>query len=328
METRAHHLIIGIFTLLIVAAAFLFVLWAGKLQIDREYAYYDITFAEAVTGLTDGALVRYQGVPVGDVARIWIDPARPSEVQVTIRITVAPEDVRVLDTTRASLEPEGLTGASFIQLTNQSMEGRPLPLDYVFGGDHPQIPSQRSTLASLFADAPRLLGTADDLLNDLRALLTPETRANIAGIIADINVLTTTLAERQDTIDAMIVNLETVTGDAAGLTGDLKVLSADLRSLAQGLETSINDNLPGILAQVGGAAESIDALAMDASRVVRDNEEAVATFSNQGLAQLGLFVTEARQLVASLDRLAQRLESDPSALIFGGSRPAEIEPRR
>jgi hypothetical protein len=46
METRASYVLIGSFTLAILAAAFLFVLWIGKLSFDREWDYYDIVFTE------------------------------------------------------------------------------------------------------------------------------------------------------------------------------------------------------------------------------------------------------------------------------------------
>ena len=44
METRAHHVMIGLFTVLAVGGALLFALWLGKSSMDREYNYYEISF--------------------------------------------------------------------------------------------------------------------------------------------------------------------------------------------------------------------------------------------------------------------------------------------
>ena len=69
METRASHVVIGAFILVIVAGAFGFVLWLAKIEIDQQYAYYRVTFEEAVSGLSIGGDVRYNGIPVGVVTR-------------------------------------------------------------------------------------------------------------------------------------------------------------------------------------------------------------------------------------------------------------------
>ena len=55
METRAHHVLIGLFTVLAVGGALLFALWLGKSSMDREYNYYEISFNRAVSGLSNGS---------------------------------------------------------------------------------------------------------------------------------------------------------------------------------------------------------------------------------------------------------------------------------
>lgn len=48
METRARHVLIGLFTLAAAVLAILFALWLGKSQSERDFHTYDIAFAEAV----------------------------------------------------------------------------------------------------------------------------------------------------------------------------------------------------------------------------------------------------------------------------------------
>ncbi|MBK5519185.1 MCE family protein, partial [Pseudomonas sp. TH10] len=48
METRAHHVLIGLFTVIVVAAALLFGLWLAKSSVDTEFKDYEIVFNEAV----------------------------------------------------------------------------------------------------------------------------------------------------------------------------------------------------------------------------------------------------------------------------------------
>ena len=70
METRAHHVIIGAFAIGVFLLALGFVLWLSKSSIDREFAVYDIVFNEAVTGLSKGGLVQYNGIKVGEVTQL------------------------------------------------------------------------------------------------------------------------------------------------------------------------------------------------------------------------------------------------------------------
>ena len=74
METRAHHVLIGLFTLLVVGAALMFALWLGKSDADRQFEVYDIVFQEAVSGLSKGGTVEFNGIKIGDVVSLRLDP--------------------------------------------------------------------------------------------------------------------------------------------------------------------------------------------------------------------------------------------------------------
>ena len=78
METRAHHVLIGLFTLLVVGAALMFALWLGKSDADRQFEVYDIVFQEAVSGLSKGGTVEFNGIKIGDVSSLRLDPQDPA----------------------------------------------------------------------------------------------------------------------------------------------------------------------------------------------------------------------------------------------------------
>lgn len=75
METRAHHVLIGALTLLILAAAIGFTLWLSKSSHDKEYDLYDIVFEEAVSGLNKGGIVEFNGIRIGEVISLRFDQA-------------------------------------------------------------------------------------------------------------------------------------------------------------------------------------------------------------------------------------------------------------
>ena len=109
METRASHVAVGTFVLLLLLGLTGFVVWISKFQQAADLKRYDILFEEAVTGLELDSNVRYRGVPVGRVQDIRIDPANIERIRVTIEVR---GDTPVKVDTKASLELQGLTGGS------------------------------------------------------------------------------------------------------------------------------------------------------------------------------------------------------------------------
>lgn len=73
METRARHVLIGLFTLAVGVAAVLFTLWLGRSDSQRDFHLYDIAFEEAVSGLSRGSTVEFNGIRVGDVVDLRHD---------------------------------------------------------------------------------------------------------------------------------------------------------------------------------------------------------------------------------------------------------------
>ena len=67
METRANFVVIGAFTLGAVVAAFLFVMWIAGYGATGTHRHYQIIFNGSVSGLSNGALVLFNGLKVGEV---------------------------------------------------------------------------------------------------------------------------------------------------------------------------------------------------------------------------------------------------------------------
>ena len=62
METKANYVLIGAFTLGVVAFVLLFALWAARWSSQQAWDFYDVVFSEAVTGVNAEDLL-INGVP-------------------------------------------------------------------------------------------------------------------------------------------------------------------------------------------------------------------------------------------------------------------------
>ncbi len=55
--------------------------------------------------------------------------------------------------------------------------------------------------------------------------------------------------------------------------------------------------------------------------LVAENREPIAAFTNQGLAQIGPAVSEARRTMRTLDQVLREIDRDPRGYLFGESTP-------
>ncbi len=152
METDRRYFLEGLFIIGLSLAAALFFVWlanAGR----RDDVIYRIHFAESVSGMALGDPVKFRGVDVGMVKAMVIDPDDPRQVQVDVRLR---KEAPVKIDTKASLKLKGITGVVFIELNGGSPNAQNL-VAATPEGVIPEIPSEKSTLASLMDKLPRVV---------------------------------------------------------------------------------------------------------------------------------------------------------------------------
>lgn len=304
METRAHHLLIGTFVLLMIGFIVGFAIWLARLDIDRDVREYEIYFTEAVSGLSVGNSVRFNGVPVGQVKRINIDPEDPSRVRVRVEMGA---DVPLKQDSVATLEAVGFTGVAFVQIQGGSASSPPLTKEE--GQDVPIIPSRPSAIQEVFQGAPDLLNQATIAINRLSQLLSDENRAEVASILQNINTVTGGLANRTGDLESIIANLNDTIADFRGAAQAINRMSGAAESLlAKDAKETLED--------VQRTLASGEALMTDLRAVVAENRENVRHFTGSALPEATRLMADLRTLAASLNALAERLEDSPAEVLF------------
>ncbi len=74
METRARHLAVGGFVLVLVVCAGLFAIWVAKFRGEVTYLPYYTRFGGSVSQLRIDTTVLFGGIPVGRITDVRIDP--------------------------------------------------------------------------------------------------------------------------------------------------------------------------------------------------------------------------------------------------------------
>lgn len=326
METKASHTLIGAVVLLLSFAFFGFAIWLAQVDLDQETRQYDIRFTGSVAGLGVGGDVRYRGIKIGSVMDIRIDPEDPSRVLTRVEID---GDTPIRKGDEASLALQGITGIAYINIDG-ARAGSP-PLASVSRKGIPVIPSKQSNIERLFSSAPELLTKAIEVTENLAKLLGDENIGSITGILADMKVLTGTLAGQESRVDNVLISLESSAADIAAtmaatrdLVGRVDVILDDAsetlavgRGAMAGIDQVVTNDVGGLVRELKSAGEDLSAITATLARVTANNEEELDSFATDGLADLRRFINEGRLLFASISRLTERLESGGAQSLLG-----------
>jgi phospholipid/cholesterol/gamma-HCH transport system substrate-binding protein len=152
METDRHYFFEGLFIIAFSLAAAVFAVWLGSPGRGDDVTYR-IHFPESVSGLTAGDSVKFQGVDVGTVKSMAIDPDDSRRVRVDVRLR---KETPVRTDTRASLTMKGITGVVFIELNGGNPAARSL-LEVTRGDAVPEIPSEKTGLKAALDNLPKVL---------------------------------------------------------------------------------------------------------------------------------------------------------------------------
>ena len=191
METRANYVVVGLFTLAVLAGAFGFVYWLARHGDQGRKDAYDVVFTTSVAGLGKGSAVTFNGIRVGEVEKLALDPRNPQLVRARIRVEGG---TPVRYDTRARLELQMLTSVSTVALSGGSPDGPPPESR---DGNPPVIYAEHSGLQDLVAGAQALLGKVDDAVSRISKLAATN-EAAINNTLQNAELLTRNLSKLAD----------------------------------------------------------------------------------------------------------------------------------
>jgi phospholipid/cholesterol/gamma-HCH transport system substrate-binding protein len=145
MEFRVNYTLVGLFVIVLGVAFVSIALWMTSAS-RKQYDTYLVYMNEEVSGLTLEAPVKFNGVDVGHVSNISLNPSNPQQVRLVLKIV---RGTPISQSTTAKLMSQGITGLTYIGLKAQTAKA-PL-LTTTPGSPYPVIPSAPSLLLELDA---------------------------------------------------------------------------------------------------------------------------------------------------------------------------------
>ena len=312
METRAHHVLIGLFTVVAVGCALLFALWLGKSSMDREYAYYDIGFSQAVSGLSSGSSVEYSGIKVGDVTELWLEPDDPRKVRARIRVyggTPIKED------TQARLALANITGSMVIQLHGGTPESPRLEGDR---DDPPLIVADPSSLNALLENGEDLMSNINNLLLSANQIFSEDNINRLSDTLEHLEQATSVLSDQRGDLAQTLQQFNQLSQQANTVMGELS-------SLARNANGLLDDQGRSVLTSAAQSMQTLDRTTARLDQLLEENQGALNN-GMQGFNELGPAINELRTTLGALRRVTQRLEDNPSGFLLGRDKLQEFTP--
>ncbi len=144
MESKTNYTLVGLIVLILVAGLLSAGLWLSVGFDRKKYDIYTVYVREAVSGLSDDSIVKYNGVRVGVVNKIELNQFDPQQVKIQLKIE---EGTPITTSTRATLISQGITGTTYLGLSATSPSL--FPLQKTPGEPYPVIPYTPSFFSQL-----------------------------------------------------------------------------------------------------------------------------------------------------------------------------------
>ncbi len=312
MEPRAHHVLIGLFTVIAVVVVSLFVLWLGKSPSDTQQKYYSVIFNEAVRGLSVGSAVQYSGIKVGDVVGLALDPRDPRKVLARIRVQ---GDVQIKQDTQARLSFTGITGNSIIELSGGSPDSRRL---VAAEGEDPVIVATPSPIAKLLEQSDSTMADITELILRAKDVLSRENAQHLSKTVENIAQASGAIAGQSENFKVLVKELT-----AASKQANLALRQASL--MMDNADALINNQGARTLDSVEQTAASLAKTSATIDQLLLDNQEALGG-GMRGLNELGPALQELRKTLGSMSRIMRRLDDNPADYLTGREKIQEFEP--
>jgi phospholipid/cholesterol/gamma-HCH transport system substrate-binding protein len=271
VETRANYFIIGLFTLAVVFGVFGFVYWFQNIGGHAERAYYSAVFDGSVSGLRTGATVLFNGIRVGEVTDLKLDPQRPKQV---VAIVAIDKSVAVRKDTEVGLEFQGLTGIASVALKGGS------PASPALAGDKANPP----LLTAAPGAAQDVTQGARDTLRRLDSFI-DENKEAFHSALSNLDTFSQSLARNSERIDKITQGLQSLAAGEDGKGGELFEAVHSIRTLSDHLDERTAEITKGITTFTAAGTKQINAIGADAHRMMAEAEKTVKNI-NQNPSRL------------------------------------------
>src|SRR6201986_2310948 len=264
METRANYVMIGSFTLAVIAAAFGFVMWFQSLHTTKARTPLRIVFEGPASGLRNGGRVNFNGIRIGEVMSVKLDNPRR-----VVALAMIENSAPIRKDTLVGLEFQGLTGLAAISRKGGQEAAPPVPLD-------------EDGVPVLSADPNALQDVTEAIRSTLQNVnrIVADNQESVKNSLRNLETFTSALARNSEKIDNVMLKVDGVMGKADTLMlglnaiaggnsgGELNLMVKSIRELADDFDKSSGALIADGRRTLGDISRAVNNFDRNPSRVI------------------------------------------------------------
>lgn len=297
MESKANYTVVGLSVLLLTLGLLITALWLSVGFDQKKYKIYAVYLHEAVSGLSEESTVKFNGVPVGTVLKIKLNPSDPQQVKLLLKIE---EDTPITTSTTATLMSQGITGVSYLGLSASSSDLT--PLEKIPNEPYPIIPTRPSLFNQLDGVIKDVSENINRVAERINQLLDDENTLAVKKTLTNFQTITDTFAENKANIYRTLQNADTLT----------KNLSAASRELPQTIK-----ELRKTIDKLGAMANSVGRAGLKVGSVMDSSKVAINKLSQQTIPPVNILIKRLDNIAANLQQVSSEIRQNPSIVIRG-----------
>ncbi|WP_192253668.1 MlaD family protein [Mesorhizobium caraganae] len=293
METRANYVIVGVFTLAAILAAFAFVYWTAQIGDRGETAQLRVRIQGSASGLGPGSLVLFNGVKVGVVKRVYFDRNDPNAAIATTEID---KTTPLTKSTQADIGIASLAGQVNIELKGANPKEPNLLEEAEKEGRTAEIVANPSAVNNLLQTAQNIFTRADKVLSDLEGF-TKDVRGPLTQTVKNAQTFSDALAKNADGIDKFLTAVSALSDELKGVSGKL---DGTLKA-AEGLLNAVDkDKIKSIVANVDTVTGNLKETSKQLDGVIKNVDTAVGSVTD--------FATRTQGTLAKVDNVLDGID--------------------
>ena len=318
MRPKVRFMLVGGFVIALGVALVTILVWLSSARGDATYSTYIAYVTESVAGLSENAKVQYNGVDIGHVGMIELDPNDPRRVRVLLEIE---EGTPIKADTVATLTSSGITGVARVELSGGTPDAGPPRV--AEGEDYPEITTTPSlfvrldeSISVLVGELTGAAGSLTNVANRVEELLDEENQATIGNILTNVEDFTADLDQITTEVSGITREISAVTGSVLAASEELPALLAHVDRLLSAYEVSaftIDQAGSDISIAALGLDQSVGSVATGVNRVLAD----LTPLTRGATSRLVHLVDELQLLASTLRRVSEDIEQNPEMMLFG-----------
>lgn len=308
METRAHFVAVGAFVLAVIVLGFVAALSLGRIEFAQELSRYYIFFRGSVSGLSKGSLVQYNGITVGRVVDVRVDPDDLEKIQITVEIdkTLVP----IKTDARAFVDTNLLSGVASIQIRGGTSEAKDLEAEP--GHKYPVIAAGSSVFQRVSEAGPQLLDRLTVAIDNINDLLNEKNRAAISDSLQNVRTVTEAFVAPSKEVSELVANANATVLAMTKLVGHIDQSYAE--------KGGLKDQASQALGDFDRLARNLVDTTRQLQQVLQENRPGLHEFTQSTLTQVSNLVSDMHRFIDQLGRFVASVERDPGRLLFGERR--------